>query len=147
AKVLLNVPMCISYITMMLKLGSVNAGILKFGSTMTDWGLSSLPGKPKPSGKVKSSQLLSPRIVEFARHSPTLNGISILVSRLGPRNRADPNGIRGIGVAILLGQRHRSSAIGLDGHSVHEWSPNAKRGASIAMRGRPKWISRARPQC
>src|SRR6202022_3893520 len=37
--------------TIVLKVGSVNAGIPKFGSTMTDWGISSLPAKPKPLGR------------------------------------------------------------------------------------------------
>src|SRR5262249_33880292 len=100
----------------------------------------------KTVGRLKSGQLSSPRIVEFARHSVTPNSIPIFVSRLGPGNCADPSGIRGVGVAILSGSRHRSSAIDLDGNGVHERSPNAKGGASIAVRGRAKWLSRPRPQ-
>src|ERR1700757_605550 len=42
--------MCISYMTIVLNVGSVNAEISKFGSTTTDWGTSLLPGKPKPFG-------------------------------------------------------------------------------------------------
>src|SRR5262249_24497449 len=109
-------------------------------------GLMIIARQAKTVGRFKSGQLLSPRIVEFARHTATLNGIPIFVSRLGPGNCADPSGIRGIGVAILAGQWHRSPAIDLDGHSVHERSPNAKRGAPIAVRSRAKWVSRARPQ-
>src|SRR5262249_54271680 len=100
----------------------------------------------KTVGQLKSSQLSSPRIVELASHSATLNGIPILVSRPGPGNCPDPSVISGIVASILAGYRHRSSAIDLDGHSVHERSPNAKRSASIAVRGRAKWLSRARPQ-
>ena len=93
---------------MVLKVGSVKAGILKFGSTRTDWGLLSITRQAKAVGQVKSGQLLSPRIVEFPPDATELNDVPILVPRLGAGHRAYPSGIRGISVTWLLGQRHRA---------------------------------------
>ena len=107
-------------------------------------GLIVIARQAKAVGQVKSGQLLSPRIVEFARDSAKPNDIPIFVSRLGAGNRADPSGIRGIGVTRLLGQRHRRAAIDLDGDIVNERSPNAKCGGSVVVQGRAERVCRAR---
>ena len=67
---------------MVLKLGSVNAGILKFGSTTTDWGISLLPATPKPLGRSNpvncwvrgslNSRVTPPRSMAYRYWSPAL---------------------------------------------------------------------------
>src|SRR6476660_9545454 len=74
--------MCISYMTIVLKVGSVNAGITKFGSTTTDWGISLLPAKPKPLGRSNpvncwargslNSRVTPPRSMTYRYLSPAL---------------------------------------------------------------------------
>ena len=107
-------------------------------------GLIVIARQAKAIGQVKSGQLLGPRIVEFARDAAEPNGIPIFVSRLGAGNRAYPSGIRGISMPRLLGERHHSAPIDLDGDSVNEGSPNAKGCGSVGMQGCAKRIGRAR---
>src|SRR5215469_5794336 len=74
--------MCISYMTIVLKVGSVNAVIPKFGSTTTDSGISLLPARPKPLGSSKpvncwargslNSRVTPPRSIAYRYLSPAL---------------------------------------------------------------------------
>ena len=103
-------------------------------------GLIVVAGQAKAVGQVESGELLGPGIVEFARDGADLNYVPILVACLGAGHRARPSGIRGIGMTRLLGQRHRRSAVDLDGDIVDERSPYAKCSGSVLMQSRAERV-------
>src|SRR5258708_3520009 len=94
--------------TIVLKVGSVNAGIPKFGSTTTDWGISLLPAKPKPLGMSNpancwargslNSRVTPPRSMAYRYLSPalapeTVPAQSVSVESVWPASLASGTGV------------------------------------------------------